>query len=115
MTKTPGTPQYPNRRPKKHEHGILTFTAATQSWLPLPTPEQARERFEAFVRGWRTNLPRTTQTTARLIVHGEVAAEVELQGERIDDASTPSGDIYEHWPKRRVDARSLTSLVALPS
>jgi hypothetical protein len=82
MTKTPGTPQYPNRRPKKHEHGILTFTAATQSWLPLPTPEQARERFEAFVRGWRTNLPRTTQTTARLIVHGEVAAEVELQGER---------------------------------
>ena len=74
--------RYPKHRPKKHENGILTFTSSTEGWQPCPTPEQARNRFDAFVSGWRANLPTTAVTTARLIIQGEVVEEVELRGGR---------------------------------
>jgi hypothetical protein len=82
VTKTPATPSYPAKRPKKHENGILTFTQRTQGWQPWPTPEQARTRFDELVSGWRANLPPSAATTVRLIVNGEVVEEVELRGER---------------------------------
>jgi hypothetical protein len=85
MARAPARPRYPRHRPKKHENGILTFTTTTEGWQPWPTPEQARDRFDAFVRGWRSNLPGSAVTTARLIIEGEVVEEVALRGEhRLD-------------------------------
>jgi hypothetical protein len=65
MARTPKKPTYPRTRPKKHENGILTFTATSEGWQSWPTPEQARTRFALFIDGWKKNLSADHVTTAR--------------------------------------------------
>ncbi len=81
VARTPRKPLYPRTRPKKHENGILTFTASGEGWQTWPTPKQARSRFAEFVDGWRENLSADDVITARLVIAGEVVEEVELRGE----------------------------------